>query len=325
MLVSAAELRSLLMDEKTFDETLEKYFEIGNLSTELHFREGVAVQPDLEDAQRGIAASWVLKLVNKTLTQRRQRRYDQLVEEQPDLPRAVAEGDSWFLHPLQPDVVDQLSGGESPRLAIRSFAAAGDTLVTMWRLNAFLAAAEEEDARCILLSGGGNDVLGDEFPAFLNRWTPDNGAGPARLLNENFELKVSHLRDLYMTLAGDAAHRLPRAKLVVHGYDYVIPGVAKPDKDQFEHSGRWLGKHLTQAGIEFGPERAQLLRHIIDRFTSDVLAPLASSNDNVVHADTRNSVGSHEWSDEIHPNSAGFNAVALRILDAAKSAGALGG
>ncbi|MEM9468066.1 MAG: hypothetical protein AAGA90_22040 [Actinomycetota bacterium] len=311
--VQERELRRLLLDETTFDAAVEEYFSIGGLQPGVEFAPGVQVEPDPATRERGLVGRALLSLVNDILTRRRHARYERMVEEHPTIPRVVAEGDSWFLHPLIPDVIDQLTSGSEPRLAIKSYAAAGDTLASMWRTNEVLAAAERENAAAILLSGGGNDVLGDQFPAFLNAWSPDDGTGPARLLNENFEKKVGHLASLYEQIALEARRRLPATLLVVHGYDYVLPGVEKPDRSLHQNPGKWLGRHLTAAGITEQGEREDVLRHLLDRFSDEVLGPIVSLR-NVAYADTRGAVGVHEWADEIHPTADGFNAVAARIL-----------
>lgn len=294
---------------------LARYFDSGANGLGVTVRTDINFNDDRSEVDRGPLGAALLRALNRAITRHRHQRYNRLTVEKPELPRVVAEGDSWFLHPLIDDVIDQLSGGQQPRMAIKSFAGAGEMLSTMWRVNKLLDAAEMEGARIMLLSGGGNDVLGDQFPAFLNSWTADNGRGVGRLLNENFETKLRHLRSIYEQVASEARRKVPRAVLVTHCYDYVRPGVEKPDAAKFEAKGKWLGKHLDAAGITNSEERNDLLRHVIDRFYDDVLGTISNER-NVLRVDTRGSVGNHEWYDEIHPDGSGFSAVALRILRA---------
>ena len=55
------------------------------------------------------------------------------------------------------------------------------------------------------------------------------------------------------------------------------------------------------------------MRTIIDQFCGQ-MAALAKQYDNVVFVDVRNTVRKDYWHDEIHPNSAGFQQVALKFI-----------
>ena len=72
--------------------------------------------------------------------------------------RIVSEGDSWFQYPfLLDDVIDQLFD----QFAIFSLDAAGDLLQDMKKQDELSGAITAEQPQVVLLSGGGNDLLGD--------------------------------------------------------------------------------------------------------------------------------------------------------------------
>ena len=79
--------------------------------------------------------------------------------------------------------------------------------------------------RAILLSGGGNDIAGDEFALLLN-----HAASGLPVLNESIVEGVIdvRLRQALLSLIGTAtqlaAHYFGEAKpVVVHGYGYAVP------------------------------------------------------------------------------------------------------
>ena len=100
----------------------------------------------------------------------------------PRLGLLIAEGDSWFDYPF----FDVLGCLEARGFEIESVAHKGDTLEDMAheaaQVDKLTRAFEKVSARggkprAILLSGGGNDIAGDEFPLLLNH----SGSGLPRL------------------------------------------------------------------------------------------------------------------------------------------------
>ncbi len=107
--------------------------------------------------------------------------------------------------------------------AIRSFAEAGDTLKNYIKKKEYLDAIGEEEAKLFLVSGGGNDVLGDEFQFFL-RETPDTGdTTPKRYLNEKFFNTMTTLSNQYDEMFTELLDRYKDLHIMVHCYDYIIP------------------------------------------------------------------------------------------------------
>jgi hypothetical protein len=72
--------------------------------------------------------------------------------------RIIAEGDSWFSHPLNPTVIDVL---QQEGFAVRNLARAGDTLEEMILKAQYLPDLKTGSVRHFLFFGGGNDFLGN--------------------------------------------------------------------------------------------------------------------------------------------------------------------
>lgn len=214
--------------------------------------------------------------------------------------RVVAEGDSWFQYPfLIDDVVDHLF----QPWAIYCVSGAGDLLSDMARQDEVTAAVIAEQPDVLILSGGGNDLLGDG--KLVNYLKPHAaGMAPADYVTGKFDDMVATNATIYGELVSKALTAGAR-RIVCHSYDYVIP-----------HSGRWLGRPMLKLGITDKLTQRAIIRILIDRFHSTLTAMAAGFGGKVAIADCRGAVADNEWYDELHPTSAGFAKVA-RIFRAA--------
>ena len=109
--------------------------------------------------------------------------------------------------------------------------------------------------------------------------------------------------DLYHRLFSRVLKQRPQLKIIVHGYDNVIP-----------RNGPWLGEPLSQLKITSKTLQKQIAADAIGRFNA-LLVELASEFEGrVFHADCRKLVGTRsKWHDELHPKDAGFFKVAKKI------------
>ena len=264
------------------------------------------------EEERGLFDDFKMWLGNKIETGIRRKRYRNLKKD-PNRLRLVAEGDSWFQYPIiLQDTLDQLY----KVYAIRSFAEAGDTLENYLknRKKQYLDAIGEEDARFFLVSGGGNDVLGDEFQHFL-RETPDaNDTTPRKYLKESFFTQLDKLDALYVQMFDELLARYPDLHILVHCYDYLIPvdtGISGNKKKT-----SWTGKHMVEKGIAPQQTREELIRYIVDEFAGRLTALAQKTNyqDRVTFVDTRGLVPRTLWFDEIHPSNAGYQIVADKFI-----------
>ena len=156
----------------------------------------------------------------------------------------------------------------------------------------------EHDARALILSGGGNDLL-VPFGDFLRPFFP--GSEPRRLVDDDaVDSHMQRLMGTMRTLLNHTRVRMPKLPIVVHGYDYLR--VAEPG------SGRYLGPLFDAAGIDDPDERQAVLRVIVDRYNEHLLGVVNCVSD-VIYLDLRAVVPDGEWHDEIHPNGDGFSRI----------------
>jgi hypothetical protein len=240
----------------------------------------------------------------------------------------VAAGDSWFDYPWHRDVLELLE--DQHAYSIESAAHHGDPIEAMAYRNGQL----DKIARCIekildkgatpkavLLSGGGNDMAGQEFGMLLNNatsaihgWNTDiiDGLLDQRILTA-FKYMLAQIDALCQRKVGKS---LP---ILVHGYDYLVP-----DGRGFEGilAGPWLEPGFREKLFESLKDRVDLMRIVIDRFNT-MLMNLAKDPAfrYVRYLDLRNTLSTalannayrKWWDNELHPTEIGFAAVAAKF------------
>ena len=244
----------------------------------------------------------------------------------------LAEGDSWFDYPGT-DVLNELEG---LGYEVHSVAHRGDTLESMAYgekqldgLSRKLSKMADRDKRpdAILLSGGGNDIAGEEFHFLLDH---ARSATPGlnteivqgmidRRLRSAYETLIEKITLLHEAHFGDAPAR------------YILHGYARPVPDGRGFWGGWgplPGPRLEPGFHERGfldlPLNTGVMGDLIDHF-NDMLRDLAAtSTAPLVYVDVRgalrndltNQVYREDSDNELHPEEARFAAVA-RLIHAA--------
>lgn len=290
---------ALLNDEATQNATLETYFDFVQLtpfSSAYRLKSNVII-PELE-AEKGL----VLDMANNISRLKKNR----LFKKQRDkgLKVIVAEGDSWFEHP-HPSV-DEILTHLGQKYAVYSLAAGGDVLRNMFQKSTYLDAIRQFKAETLLISGGGNDILGEQFKGFLNAYTPGTpGDQPERFINQYFHNEMGSLEKIYDELIRQVLQEFPALEIIVHGYDYVIP---------LNVTNRgWLGRYMIAKGITDRADKTAIIKYIVDIF-NDMLHRLADKYPQLRYIDVRGTVPDNRWYDEIHPTSAGFQDVAVKFM-----------
>jgi metacaspase-1 len=227
-------------------------------------------------------------------------------------PVIVAEGDSWFCYPVElvssapQDVIVQL-GRE---FAIRTGAKPGDLASQMrdflHEAGGLLEQVEAYQPDLVLLSAGGNDLLGK---GKLQGMLKDGD----RLVPDYF--KTSAFRDTFWGVIADieaiirdvAAHKSD-VKIIMHGYDYALPS----------GKGGWLRTPMETLGIP--PAKWQnIIDQIVDWFNRALAQLIQTLNEDlggekrVFHVNLRGAVLAAQWYDELHPSTTGFKSVAARF------------
>ena len=175
--------------------------------------------------------------------------------------------------------------------------------------------------RAILLSGGGNDVAGDEFAILLNHAT-SSIAG----LNELIVRGVidERSRDAYVTILSAIteickAHLGHPIPIVVHGYDYPVPDGRGFFGGWGPLPGPWLEPGFRRKGYSQMSVRKQLCVMLIDRFNA-MVSGLADKPPfaHVRYLYLRNTLPTGAnykdfWANELHPTAMGFERVTKKF------------
>ncbi len=222
--------------------------------------------------------------------------------------RIVSEGDSWFQYPvLLDDLIDQVSFEKD--LAVYSLGAAGDLVERMARQREYKRALRDTKSPVLLLSGGGNDLLGDG--RFKNLLLPFSaGASAHDLVNMTALKEVSdEILGFYRQILVDVRDNHPGVMVFGHAYDTPFP----------KKNGKYFGAPLEDAGIGLGLGR-EVIEVIVDDF-SDRLRALADEFSNYQFVNMKGTVGDHHnsWRDELHPESKGFARAAEPLIGAVRA------
>lgn len=301
--ITAEELQRRLLDPEVPDEALRPFLML-DAGQSRPFDPAIRANPSLVLPPEGVAAAArgalrgtaALGTLNGAARWRRHQRYRNRIAGGWSGPRVVSEGDSWFQYPfLVDDVVDHLWRDH----AVLSLDAAGDTLHDMLRQDELVGAVAAERPDAVLLSGGGNDLLGNGRLAlgvrpFAPGRAPRDYLAPA--FEQILETATGQMRQLLRRIRS-----VSRAPVLVHAYDRAIPA-----------GGRWLGRPLESLGIRDPALQRQIVAAIVDRWHG-ALAALArepGSEGRLRVLDTRGVVPSDAWYDELHPDGRGFAPVA---------------
>ncbi len=255
---------------------------------------------------RGLWWNTLLAGANKWSGYWRNRDYSSAAKEFPNRPKLLSEGDSWFQHPMLADIIDHIS----KFYPVHCLAAAGDTMRNWARDGKIFEAVEQYKPSILLLSGGGNDILGDSFRTFLAEKFEEAPEGEKfeRFFNDVFLAELDALIEIYKTVFSWFQTNYPDVQILIHGYDYPRPLAT----DSTQKS--WLGKYLTEKKITREKDRTAAVHYMMDQFNERMETLAAKFPDQVYYLDLRGIVRDDQWSDEIHPNDDGFQDVAQRFI-----------
>lgn len=236
----------------------------------------------------------------------------------------LAEGDSWFDYPLYDvlDLLEDVHGYDVECLArasdrIENMAYASGQLETLSRrLERLLR--DGRAPKAILLSGGGNDVVGPEFGMLLN-----HAASKLPGLNEAVVEGVIdvRIRSAYVTILA-AVTRLCQTWLkrplpiLLHGYDYPVPDGRGVFGGWGPLPGPWLEPGFLEKGYGHLEDRKAIAKQLIDRFNL-MLAGVAAAPEfgHVTYVNLRGTLSAgadyeDHWGNEMHPTARGFEMIA---------------
>ena len=239
----------------------------------------------------------------------------------------IAEGDSWFDYPFA-DVLSELE--DSYGFDVESVAHKGDNVEDMaysgGQLDEFSRRVEKvlrtgAAPRAILLSGGGNDIAGDEFAMLINHASSSIAGLNDAVVSGIVEERV---RDAYVTILS-AITNICEALLgqpvpiVIHGYDYPVPDGRGFAGGWGPLPGPWFEPAFRRKGYDVMTVRKQICSDLIDRFNTMLKsvagkAPFA----HVRYLDLRETLPTGAnyktwWANELHPTRKGFEEVTKKF------------
>ncbi len=316
--ITLKELNDLLRKESTRGAAIEKYFyyhESGPMKSEYKLRQEMIITDTTKEGFIGSGlVDRAMEYANNNARKKRLKIYNKRKKD-PNRIRIVAEGDSWFQYPKfqylirwtkdVKDIIDQLN--ENTSYAIRSLGAGGDVLRNMFHQKEYMKALEKEDAKILLLSGGGNDFF-EVFPNMLQKSKTTSIDGWINANSLKTELTV--MKQYYDGLISETIARFPNLKILIHGYDYITP----------RSKGKWIGKPMVNIGLKKNTDRVALIKYVMDIFNREIEAIANTYPANVIYINLRGTVPQNKnyWHDEIHPNDHGFEYIARKyeiILD----------
>jgi N-acetyl-anhydromuramyl-L-alanine amidase AmpD len=304
--VRESELEAMLQDENLAEYALGNYFEVvtkPNLQPSYQLKTDVQLRKtDAHLDDKGFISDTLLDVANQAARTVRNSKYQITRLRFPNRPKIVSEGDSWFQHPLVIDTIDHLS----KTYAIYCVAAAGDTLKNYDRDGEWLEAIEDKEPTFFLISGGGNDVLGEQFRNHIKKGPHPTGLPPQAYIEPSLIKELDSLKKVYRKMFSELFAVRADIHVLCHGYDYIIP---------LETTKKgWLGRYMIEKGMTSQVDRKAVLAYIIDEFNTR-LKDVAAEFTNVHYIDERKAVKDDQWYDEIHPNKFGFQTVAGRFME----------
>jgi hypothetical protein len=240
----------------------------------------------------------------------------------------VSEGDSWFAYPPKWLIVGRNSNvisflKEKERFNFYEMARNGDEIVDIFSGDGkfdILNAISENTVDFLLISGGGNDLVGSYDFEFILRSNP-KGKRPADFLKTNrFERKLSQIRNAYADLIDYCSDysKNPDIKIVTHCYGYAIPQ-NKPAEfiGGLIDAGPWMYPTLDKLEIPENVRRG--IVNILMDSLKDIFKDLRNqSNGRFHYVDSTSLISDDDWIDEIHLKPEGFERVASAIYEKIK-------
>jgi hypothetical protein len=236
----------------------------------------------------------------------------------------VADGDSWYDYPLPPivctDVIDSLAsmGKLTPR--ILKLAHYGDATTALLgvtkrdRLTTALSDPANGPVDAILFSGGGNDLVGDQFRFWINN-AGDVDSLVANAVNDALLDDIfGVVEGAYVDLIGIRDALAKDAVLLFHAYDFAIPtGIGA-----CPFVGPWLLPSLKDRGWTDEGTGAAIVKDILSRFRAR-LEGICAAHKNVFLVPTQGTLQPGQWANELHPTQDGFHAIAQKFLATLRS------
>jgi hypothetical protein len=245
------------------------------------------------------------------------------VERNPQAKRALFFGDSWFQYPFEAkDLAKQIPRHFKTTLFFSRGVAGRDSAQWKRGLGEIQDLIREYDFDAILLSGGGNDVVGEELKEFVKKEDELQTGGRIDWGGPVPEVVRKHLRlDIFDKALGYAMADLglviklrdrfsPRSFIYVHTYDQIFP-----DGRGFRGLTKaWVQPALKSVGLTDAGQQRELSNWLLAQFARRLEKLVGDNNKKSDNMRLINSLGTltrpAQWENEIHPTDAGFRLIA---------------
>ena len=239
-------------------------------------------------------------------------------------PLFLAEGDSWFnkFYPSRDNLLEQLDLSQRCRILDHSWS--GDKADDMFAPRRIGALAQYLDLcqyKAILLSAGGNDIIGN-----IGTLLSGNG-NAAALSNTAVDNAFDHVEMLLRAFCDTriTSTRNRATRVFSHAYDFVTPRNA-PVKGDI--AGPWVYPRLINQGVTAPAAQRALVTELLTRWLErlTLLADPASAkhiagfhvflSQGILTPANANDTGrSGDWEDEIHPTKNGYRKIAAKLVN----------
>jgi hypothetical protein len=228
-------------------------------------------------------------------------------------PRFLALGDPWFWYPRNNPalplqrIVNRSWSQPIPVLGANGAEAEEFTGDTYRRQLARLLDPKKgygRTIRAVFLSGGGNGVAGtDDLPALLKADCSSAVAAVDRFKRGEPRKSVVRVREFLMQVHEHVPAILPGTPVILHNYDH-----AEPNGKGFLALGQWRREPMDSVKV---PRR---LRRDVVQALIDALAKAQEKwiRPTFLPINTRATLSSNEWANELHPTPVGFNKLAAK-------------
>lgn len=236
----------------------------------------------------------------------------------------LAHGDSWFDYPLSGNALSL-----SPTDIIAHLQSMGNIIPMILNVSHFGDATTEEMSLpkqermitalqdpanwlgegkpdAILFSGGGDDIVGDQFCIYLNYATP----GATGLDAARFQKALGIVEASYLDLFVFRDRYAPGVPIIAHCYDFAVPNGTRPTC-----AGPWLKPSLDYCGWNFTQGTAIVRNALLD-FKNLLVGLAGNAVNNFTMIDTQGTLTTADWANELHPYTDGFKAVAGKFVGA---------
>jgi len=249
--------------------------------------------------------------------------YDKATKANPTARRALCFGDSWFQYPPKPvDINKGLARAFRNTLFMNEGVPGRDSV--SWK--AGLPRIQREIGTyhfdAILLSNGGNDVVGEEMKEFVKKASQAQAAGSTQWGQVPEEV-YDHVRlDRFGAALGYAITDFqeivdyrdatsPESIVFVHTYDNIYPS-NKAYKLGPITAGPWVKPALDDVDLTDPAKQRVVTNWLLEQFAK-ALKAYASVTANFRVVDSRGTLASkQQWANEIHPTPAGFSAITAK-------------